>query len=114
MRRERVWAGIAAATALMIAPSGCDGGGKPSVESSTAEAKVHGTVKARGKPVTGGEVVFNPANEARKGAPARTAPIGKDGAYEVTTLVGANSLTISGPAHEKDPQLGYAAACVMS
>ncbi len=108
MRRERTWAGLALASTLTIAPWGCGGDSKPAVESSTAEAKVHGTVKARGKTVTGGEVVFNPANGARKDAAVRKAAIGKDGTYEITTLVGKNSVRISGPALEKDPQLGYA------
>jgi hypothetical protein len=109
MRRERTWAEIALASTLTIAAWGCDGGSAPSAEGSLTEAKVHGKVSARGKPVTEGEVVFNAANAARKDVPAHPAPINKDGTYEVTTLVGRNSVRISGPAVEKDPQLGYAA-----
>lgn len=109
MRRERAWAGIALASTLTIAPWGCGGESKPAAESSMTEAKVHGTVKARGKPMTDGEVTFNPANYLRKDVPSRKAAIKKDGTYEVTTLVGRNSVGIGGPALEKDPQLGYAA-----
>jgi hypothetical protein len=106
--KRRQWE-IALVAAGLVAPWGCDGGGAPSVESSRTEAKVHGSVKARGKSLTSGEVVFNPANSARPDAPSRTAPIGKDGTYEVTTLVGLNSVRVAGPPLEKDPQLGYAA-----
>ncbi len=41
--------------------------------------------------------------------PGRTAAINKDGTYEITTLVGYNSVRVAGPPLEKDPQLGYAA-----
>ena len=109
MRRERTWAGVALASTLTIGTWGCGGDPKPPVESSLAEAKVHGTVKAFGKPLTDGEIVFNPANISRKDVPVRTAAINKDGTYEVTTLVGKNSVRVAGPPLEKEPQLGYAA-----
>lgn len=108
MRATRRWVGAALATGLLVAPWGCGTGGGTPVTSSTAEAKVHGTVKARDKLVTEGEVIFDPGNAARD-VPTRSAPIRKDGTYEVTTLVGRNRVRIAGPPVEKDPQLGYAA-----
>lgn len=109
MQGMRNGVGVALVMGMLIAPWGCDGGGgAPPVESSLAEAKVRGTVKARGKLVTNGEVSFNPANAARKDVPTRSAPISKDGTYEITTLVGRNAVRIAGPTVAKDPQLGYA------
>ena len=35
-------------------------------------------------------------------------PIKNDGTYEITTLVGQNSIRIGGPPVHKNPQLGYA------
>jgi hypothetical protein len=106
MGRSSRWARVAAAAALGIGPFGCEDA-KPPTESSLAEAKVHGTVKAMGKLVTDGEVVFNPANRSRKDVSVRSTPIRKDGTYEITTLVGQNSIRIGGPPLEKNPQLGY-------
>jgi hypothetical protein len=96
----------AAATALSVAAWGC--GGKPSVDTSTAEAKVSGTVKVNGKPMTSGTVTLDPSNYARKDAAPRTGEIHADGSYEVTTLVGKNRVQISGPEITKNPGLGYA------
>ena len=96
----------AAALAVVAACWGCSG--TPAVVSSETEAMVKGTVKAYGKPITAGEVVFDPSNYKRTEAPERTAKIQKDGTYQVTTLVGENSVRVSGPAVEKDPDLGYA------
>jgi hypothetical protein len=93
--------------ALLVAP-GC-GEGKPPVTSSTsAEAKVSGKVTIRGKPMKGGEITFNPANYQRPDAPTRTAKVGGDGTYEITTLVGHNSVAVHGPEITKDPKLNYA------
>ena len=97
---------VGAATAL-IAAWGCDGGGgAPSASSSTEEATVQRTVTIKGVPAAGGEIQFDPANVNRKVMP-RTAPIGKDGTYTIKTLVGGNSVTVRGPAIDKD--LGLAA-----
>jgi hypothetical protein len=96
-----------AMTTLLAAFSGCSG--TPSVESSTTEATVKGTVTARGKPVSGGELRFNPTNYKREDVGARTAQIQKDGHYEVKTPIGQNSVSLTGPALAKDPQLAYGA-----
>jgi hypothetical protein len=88
--------GGGAAVLLLIAlAAGCDSG-TPAVEGSLEEATVKGTVKVRGKPLDGGEVVFNPSNPKRI-VPARVAPIGKDGSYTVKALVGLNVVTAMPP-----------------
>jgi len=106
MRVSRWWPAQAAATALSIAAWGCSG--KPSVVSSSAEAKVTGTVKVNGKPMTSGTVTLDPSNYARASAGPRTGEIKSDGTYEVTTLVGKNLLRVNGPEIIKNPGLGYA------
>jgi len=108
MRVSRRWLTSAAATALSVAAWGCSGGGTPAVDTSTAEAKVTGTVKVNGKPMTSGTVTFDPTNTARASAGARTGEIKSDGTYEVTTLVGKNVLRVNGPEIAKNPGLGYA------
>jgi hypothetical protein len=107
MRVSRRWLTSAAATALSVAAWGCSDG-TPSVDSSTAEAKVTGTVKVNGKPMTSGTVTLDPSNYARKDAGPRTGEIKSDGTYEVTTLVGKNLLRVNGPEITKNPELGYA------
>ena len=106
MRVSRWRLTTAAATALSFAACGCSDG-TPSVESSTAEAKVTGTVTVNGKHMTSGTVTFDASNIARAGA-ARTANIKSDGTYEVTTLVGKNVVRVAGPEITKQPGLGYA------
>ena len=106
MRVSRWWLTRAAATAFSVAAWGCSDG-TPSVDSSTDEAKVTGTVKVNGKPMTSGTVTFDASNIARTGA-ARTANIKSDGTYEVSTLVGKNILRVNGPEIAKNPGLGYA------
>lgn len=105
MRASRWWI-APAATALTVAAWGC--GGKPSVDSSTAEAKVTGTVKVNGKPMTSGTVTLDPSNYARKDANPRTGEIKSNGTYEVTTLVGSNRVQVDGPEISREPGLGYA------
>jgi hypothetical protein len=107
MRSLRNWTTAFVTTTLLAASSGCSD--TPSVESSTTEATVKGTVTARGKPVTEGELRFNPTNYQREGVGARTAQIQKDGHYEVKTPIGQNSVSLTGPAIAKDPQLAYGA-----
>ena len=97
-------AGLTVAVAL-VAAWGCGGGGAPSVSSSTEEVKLTGTVKVNGKPATGGQVKFNPANINRKDAAVRTGEVKPDGAFEVTTLAGENTVTVSGPEVAADPKL---------
>jgi len=96
-------AGMVIAAGLLTA-WGC-GGGAPAVSSSSTEVKVKGVVKLHGLPATGGEVSFNPANINRKNAAVRTAEIKPDGAFEVTTLVGENMISVTGPAVAADPKL---------
>ena len=107
MRVSRRWLTSTAATALSVGAWGCSGG-KPSVDTSTAEAKVTGTVKVNGKPMTSGTVTLDPTNYARANAGQRTGEIKSDGTYEVTTLVGKNQVRVSGPEITKNPGLGYA------
>jgi len=96
---------MALASTLMVAAWGC--GDKPSVDTTTAEGKVSGTVRVRGKPMTGGEISFDPSNYQRKDEKPRRATIGPDGTYSVTTLQGRNTARISGPMVKKEPQLAY-------
>ncbi len=97
---------LAGALGLLSAVAGC--GGWRAVDSSTTqEATVHGKVTLDGKPVTQGQVVFNPANARRKLVPLRSAPIGPDGTFTVTTLTGSNSVMVN-PKREGSgkPKLG--------
>ena len=68
MRSLRNWATALVTTTFLAISAGCSG--TPSVESSTTEATVKGTVTARGKPVTEGELRFNPTNYMREGVGA--------------------------------------------
>jgi hypothetical protein len=89
---------------LLTIAWGCDDG-KPPVSTSTTEAKVKGKVTINGKAPTKGQVTFNPSNYLRKTEMPRSGPIGKDGGYEVTTLVGENTVTLEGTGQDK--ALGY-------
>jgi hypothetical protein len=91
----------------LLAGWGCGAGGSaPAVSSSMTEATVSGTVTIKGKPATKGEVSFDPANVSRN-VGARTAPIGADGTYTITTLVGGNVVRVATPETTKDPVLQY-------
>lgn len=96
---------FAMASTLLIPMWGC-GDERGSVDTTTAEAKVSGTVRVRGKPMNGGEISFDASNYQRKTEP-RKATIGADGTYSVTTFQGHNSVRILSPMFKKDPQLGY-------
>ncbi len=89
-------------TALVLA--GC-GSGPPSVESSDEEATVTGKLTFKGKPVTNGEIAFDPSNYLRKDAAPRRAPLGEDGSYTIKTLVGMNHVLFSIKETAKDPML---------
>jgi hypothetical protein len=91
----RVVAGLLAVL-MRMAASGC-GSGAPHAESSLTEATVTGRVTTQGKPITKGQVVFDPANVNRPREAARTAEIGPDGSYKVTTLIGDNRVTVAIP-----------------
>jgi hypothetical protein len=102
---QRLVPALAAGLSL-VAGWGC--GDKPSVSSSTTEATVKGKVLLNGKPATKGEVVFDPSNYQRREELPRRAPIAKDGTYTITTLVGVNSVTVTGPEAMKVQGLDYA------
>lgn len=87
---------VLAATAGLAAAWGCSGGA-PAVDTSTAEATVSGKVSFSGKTATKGTVVFDPSNYKRKDASPRSAEIGADGSYTVTTLVGQNQVSVNSP-----------------
>ncbi|MDG3007991.1 hypothetical protein [Paludisphaera mucosa] len=82
-----------ASLAACLLSAGCETSA-PAVSGSTAEVTVRGTVKIHGRPAGGGEILFDPSNVKRKFAPIRSAAIGPDGAYTVTTLYGENKISI--------------------
>jgi hypothetical protein len=96
-------AGLLAAAALGLFV-GC-AGSPPAVDTSNTEATVKGVVKVGGVPATEGEIIFNPANYKRKDATQRTAPIGKDGTYTITTLTGENQVKLGGALAQRNPVL---------
>jgi hypothetical protein len=85
---------LVGSAAVMLILAGC--GGTPYLESSTQEATVKGTVKVRGKPIDGGDLLFNASNSNRK-VETRDAPVGKDGTYTVKAYVGLNIVTLTPP-----------------
>ena len=105
MRKAGMIAAPSLACALLMTSWGCSE--KPSVDTTSAEGSVSGTVTIRGKPMGGGEIAFDPSNHLRPDAKPRRTTVGKDGKYTITTLQGQNSIRISGPALSKDPQLAY-------
>ncbi len=92
------------AAAVLVATWGC-GGGAPAVSSSSEKVQVKGTVTLKGKPLKGGEILFDPANINRKDAPVARLPIGDDGSFSGETLSGENAVMVSGPAIQKSPDL---------
>jgi len=101
MRRSTA---LASAMVIALAAAwGCDDG-TPSVSQSNEEAVVKGTVKVNGQPLDDGEITFDPTNVHRKFVELRTAKV-KAGGYEVTTLVGGNSITVRSKAIDRDPGL---------
>ena len=99
MRQAGRPGGLALAVLLSLAFGGCDG--PPRASSSTEQAKVKGKLTLQGKPLAKVEVRFNAANINRKSAPMATAVAGDDGSYELTTLVGANMISLGGAALSK-------------
>jgi len=87
---------VLAATAGLAVSWGCSNGA-PSVDTSTAEGTVSGKVTLSGKTATKGTVIFDPSNYKRKDAAPRSAEIGADGSYTVTTLVGQNQVAVNSP-----------------
>ncbi len=93
----------------LLLASGC--GGSP-----TALPHVQGRVYFRGKPLTGGTIVFTPDPQRGGSGPMAWAEIGPDGRFRLFTegRVGAapgwHRITIAGkaealPAHYRDPEL---------
>jgi hypothetical protein len=105
MRANRWINGIAGA--ILLAGWGCSegGGSVPAVSSSNDPAKVSGKVTVNGKAVDNAEVIFSPMNVNRKSAVPVSAKTGADGTFNLTTLVGDNTVTIHSPAIDKDPKL---------
>ncbi len=98
---RRRWANAGLFVVLSgLAASGC-GSNAPDAESSLTEATVTGRVVSSGKPITKGQVIFDPANVKRPREAARTAEIGRDGTYQVTTLIGDNRVTVAIPGRPK-------------
>jgi hypothetical protein len=84
------------ALVALVVSSGCNVlSDTPAVSGSQEEATVKGTVRVRGKPVAGGEITFKCANVNRPKAQPRSAPIAKDGGYEIKTLIGQNYVEVS-------------------
>ncbi len=76
---------------------GCNEGYQvPSASSSTTQAQVKGKVTLNGNPVAKADVTFNPANVNRRTAPSATVKTNDNGTYELTTLVGENTVTLGG------------------
>ena len=71
-------------------------------------AVVRESVTVNGKPMTSGTVTLDASNYVRENAGPRTGDIKPDGTYEVTTLVGKNTVRVAGPEITKNPGLGYA------
>lgn len=103
--RYRGGLGPLVASLLMLgAGTGC-GDGTPSVDTSTTEAVVSGTVKVRGTPATGGEILFNPSNHLRI-VPVKSAPIGPDGSFKITTFTGGNEVSFRGEVATRNSGVG--------
>jgi hypothetical protein len=105
MNSARIHLGALPITMLLFALSpGCDDG-KPSVDTSKREAKVSGIVRVKGKPLEGGTILFNPSNSERI-VEHKTAPIGKDGTYTITTYTGGNVVTFDADSAGKGTGIG--------
>jgi hypothetical protein len=91
---------------LLLLPlgHGCDDG-KPAVDTSKNEATVSGIVMVRGKPAAGGTILFNASNSERI-VPHKTAPIGADGTYTITTYTGGNQVSFDGDVANKNRGVG--------
>jgi hypothetical protein len=100
MRQVGRTGGLALALLFALAVGGC-GDGAPPASSSLEPATVKGKVKQRGNPLAKLEIRFNAANINRKSAPEAMAITNDDGSYEVTTVVGENTITFTGPAVSK-------------
>lgn len=101
--RKQVW--VLAVTGVFLAAAWGCGGGTPSVSSSEQKVQVSGTVTLKGKPLSGGQIMFDPSNINRRDAPVANLKISKDGTYSGETLVGENSVTVTNPTIQKSLDL---------
>lgn len=90
---------------LLVVSVGCGSEVPAQISGSTEEATIKGKVLVNGKPVKGGELNFRVANANRPGAGSRTAKIGSDGSYSVTTLVGQNYVEVDSVKELQTPKL---------
>jgi hypothetical protein len=90
---------LALALALIATIEGC-GSGEATALTALDEAPVKGTVKVRGKLLEGGTLHFNASNATRI-VGSRSAPIAKDGSFDVKAIVGQNVVTVSAKARTK-------------
>lgn len=105
MRGEKRRTGILIAVALSAA-WGCGGGGGGAPVKSSTDTKVTGMLKINGKPAAGAQVAFNPANSERPSAwPPRTAQVQADGSFQLWTLPGDNTVTVTGTGAAADPKV---------
>ncbi len=89
---------------LAFTLSGCEQG-KPWVDTSLTEATVSGFVTVKGKPASGGTILFNPSNSGRIVA-TKTAQIGPDGSYTIKTFTGVNQVSFDGEVASKNRGVG--------
>jgi hypothetical protein len=100
VRHEFLTNGLVIPICLLFA-AGC--GEAPDTIPEGNVATVHGVVKVRGKPVTRGLIRFEASNNG-KSSRLESAPIGPDGSYSATTLIGPNTVTFVFPSSGKaDP-----------
>jgi hypothetical protein len=102
--RPRTTLIVAMVAASLVVVSGC-GDGKPWVDTSMTEATVTGIVSVKGTPADGGVILFN-ANNTGRTVPIKSAPIGKDGSYKITTYVGVNQVSFNGEIATKNRGVG--------
>src|SRR5271157_6029419 len=95
---------LACSLVFALPLAGC-GDGKPSIDTSLTEATVTGVVSVKGKPASGGKILYNPSNSGRI-IPTKEAPIGTDGSYTIKTNTGLNLITFSGEVASKNPGVG--------
>lgn len=86
---------VAGLVGLGLLAAGCTE--TASTSSSDEKATIKGVVTFEGKPVKKGTITFDPSNVNRRMASAVSSPIGGDGTYSITTLVGRNIVSFDLP-----------------
>ncbi|WP_435011561.1 hypothetical protein P12x_002877 [Tundrisphaera lichenicola] len=92
------------AIGIILLAAGC-GDGTPPMDTSQSQVKVSGIVKVKGKPVSGGQIKFDPSNALRQ-VGSFTAEIGPDGTYSAVTYTGENVVRFSGAMLKANPEIG--------